>query len=89
MSAANTINPNLDANAAGGAAAPQQAPPVVHMQYGLRLPDMEIEIVAWRLSAHGPEVQRDSIVPRVPVTRRRQWLVLQGLTGPGAAAAAA
>jgi len=33
------------------------------MQYGLRLPDMEIEIVAWRLSAHGPEVQRDSVAP--------------------------
>jgi len=33
------------------------------LQYGLRLPDMEIEIVAWRLSAHGPEVQRDSVVP--------------------------
>lgn len=33
------------------------------LQYGLRLPDMEIEIVAWRLSAHGPDVQRDSVVP--------------------------
>ena len=33
------------------------------MQYGLRLPDMEIEIVAWRLSAHGPDVQRDSVAP--------------------------
>ena len=31
-------------------------------QYGLRLPDVEIEIVAWRLSAHGPEVRRDSTV---------------------------
>ena len=31
-------------------------------QYGLRLPDVEIEIVAWRLSAHGPEVRRDNRV---------------------------
>ena len=27
-------------------------------QYGLRLPDMPIEVVAWRISAHGPAVER-------------------------------
>ena len=27
-------------------------------QYGLRLPDVDIEIVAWRLSVHGPDVAR-------------------------------
>ncbi len=27
-------------------------------QYGLRLPDMGIEVVAWRVSAHGPAVER-------------------------------
>lgn len=27
-------------------------------QYGLRLPDMDVEVVAWRLSAHGPAVER-------------------------------
>ena len=27
-------------------------------QYGLRLPDMPIEVVAWRISAHGPAVKR-------------------------------
>ncbi|MEK9645079.1 MAG: hydantoinase/oxoprolinase family protein [Alphaproteobacteria bacterium] len=27
-------------------------------QYGLRLPDMQIEVVAWRISAHGPAVER-------------------------------
>ena len=30
--------------------------------YGLRLPDVPLEIVAWRVSAHGPEARRDSIV---------------------------
>lgn len=27
-------------------------------QYGLRLPNMPIEVVAWRISAHGPAVER-------------------------------
>ena len=27
-------------------------------QYGLRLPNMRIEVVAWRISAHGPAVER-------------------------------
>jgi N-methylhydantoinase A len=31
-------------------------------QYGLRLPDVEIEVVAWRLSAQGPDAKRDSVV---------------------------
>ncbi len=31
-------------------------------QYGLRLPDVEFEVVAWRLSARGPEASRDSVV---------------------------
>jgi len=34
--------------------------------YGLRLPDVAIEVVAWRVSAHGPTVERDSI-PAVAV----------------------
>lgn len=34
---------------------------VYELQYGLRLPEMNIEIVAWRLSAHGPEARRDSV----------------------------
>ncbi|PPR12191.1 MAG: Acetophenone carboxylase gamma subunit [Alphaproteobacteria bacterium MarineAlpha11_Bin1] len=28
------------------------------VQYGLRLPDIPIEVVAWRISAHGPPVER-------------------------------
>ena len=28
------------------------------LQYGLRLPDMQIQVVAWRISAHGPAVER-------------------------------
>ena len=31
-------------------------------QYGLRLPEVEIEVVAWRLSAQGPDARRDSVV---------------------------
>ncbi|MEX2454477.1 MAG: hydantoinase/oxoprolinase family protein, partial [Rhodospirillaceae bacterium] len=30
-------------------------------QYGLRLPDMAIELVAWRISAHGPAVERHGV----------------------------
>jgi N-methylhydantoinase A len=28
------------------------------LQYGLRLPDMQIQVVAWRISAHGPAEER-------------------------------
>ena len=31
---------------------------VYEAQYGLRLPNMPIEVVAWRISAHGPTVER-------------------------------
>jgi N-methylhydantoinase A len=31
--------------------------------YDLRLPDVAIEVVAWRVSGHGPAVERDSISP--------------------------
>ena len=31
-------------------------------QFGLRLPDVKIEVIAWRLSAQGIDVTRDSMV---------------------------
>ena len=44
-------------------------------QYGLRLPEMPIEVVAWRISAHGPAVERHGMpeladVPSAPKGHR-------------------
>ena len=47
--------------------------------YGLTLPDVPIEVVAWRVSAHGPEVVRDTVpviaaTPGTPMgTRPVNW----------------
>lgn len=46
--------------------------------YGVTLPEVPVEVVTWRLSAHGPEIERGQRVafqdrPAQPVSRRQVW----------------
>ena len=50
--------------------------------YGVTLPDVPVEVVTWRLSGHGPEVERGGRVvtadaPGEPVSTRPVWFGVQ------------